>query len=158
MSDFTVYWSVRSRRLAIIKIWFKTCLLTCVLLCSKMLLCYRHTVKKINHFYDLIMMIYNIQTFYLMFIFYRIYWCSMWARFKSNCGPINFEKLGANMAPKVSIVNHNPVLTARIVFMLFIYFGQVIDHKSKVSLCKPLVCWITAYIIVYKSLTPVVQS
>lgn len=108
MSDFTVYWSVRSRRLAIIKIWFKMCLLS-VLLCSKMLLCYRHTVKKLNHFYDLIMMIYNIQTFYLMFIFYRIYWCSMWAR-KSNCGPINFEKLGVIMAPKVSIVNHNPVL------------------------------------------------
>lgn len=55
-------------------------------------------------------MIYNIQTFYLMFIFYRIYLCSMWARIKSNCGPINFEKLGAIMAPKVSIVNHNPVL------------------------------------------------
>lgn len=90
MSDFTVYWSVRSRRLAIIKIWFKMCLLS-VLLCSKMLLCYRHTVKKISHFYDLIMTIYNMQTFYLMFIFYRIYWCSMWAR-KCNCGPINFEK------------------------------------------------------------------
>lgn len=103
MSDFTVYWSVRSRRLAIIKIWFKMCLLN-VLLCSKMLLCYRHTVKKISHFYELILMIYKIQTFYLMFIFYRIYWCSMWAR-KSN-----FEKLGAIMAPKVSIVNHNPVL------------------------------------------------
>lgn len=117
------------------------CLLS-VLLCSKMLLCYRHTVKKINHFYDLIMMIYNIQTFYLMFIFYRIYWCysSKWAC-KSNCGPINF------MAPKVSIVNHNPVLHRNIqlqelsLYSFNIYFGQNIDHKSKVSLCKPLVCW-----------------
>lgn len=140
MSDFTVYWSVRSRRLAIIKIWFKMCLLS-VLLCSKMLLCYRHTVKKINHFYDLIMMIYNIQTFYLMFIFYRIYWCSMWAR-KSNCGPINFEKLGVIMAPKVSIVNHNPVLHRNIQLQeLSLCSLNILNHKSKVSLCKPIVCW-----------------
>lgn len=32
----------------------------------------------------------------------------MWAR-KFRLGPIDFKKLGAQMAPKVSIVNHDPV-------------------------------------------------
>lgn len=32
----------------------------------------------------------------------------MWAH-KFSCGPIDFKKLGAQMAPNVSIVNHDPV-------------------------------------------------
>lgn len=48
----------------------------------------------------------------------------MWAH-KSNCWPINFAKLGAHMAPKVSTVNHNPVDCV----IFFIYF-KVHDYKD----------------------------
>lgn len=83
----------------------------------------------------------DIQHTDICLFFYKIYWCSMWAR-KSNCGPINFEKLGAIKAPKVSIVNHNPVLHRNIQLQeLSLCSLYILNHKSKVSLCKPLVCW-----------------
>lgn len=60
--------------------------------------------------YDLIIWQYTTyRHFFTMWIFLnRVYWCSMWAR-KFRFGPIDFKKLGAQMAPKVSIVNHDPV-------------------------------------------------